>query len=525
MVLNVKVFSQSENTFNVLKYEIDIDLYNCFLNPFPHSFRGNVKITIVPVIQTGQINLNADNSSLRIDSVSSPGISFAHANDILSVNLDKLYEEGESFDISIYYNHNDVKDSAIYVRDGMMYTDCESAGARKWFPCKDIPGDKALLSLTAKVPLNVYLGSNGFLADSTVKGDTLSYQWISNYPIATYLITIAAKVKYNLDIITWRRANGEDMEIRFYWQNGETNFNLTNIKNKVGKMLDLFSKLYGEYPFEKLAFATTNKDFPWGGMENQTLVTLCPDCWSEELICHEIIHQWFGDLITPMTWADIWLNEGFATFNEAIWIESQTGYPEYKNHIVKEAEKYLSRNPGWAIFEKSWDVSEPNDSILFNVDITYSKAGCLLHLLRYVLGDSVFFNSIDAYANSPDFKYGNISTSEFVNFISRVSGRNMEWFFDQWVYNPNHPVYQNNFIIDSEANGKWKINYTINQIQKNTGFFKMPVELKIYFINGTDTIVKVNNEHNFQFYTFEFDKEPRRVSFDPNNQIVLKEVK
>ncbi|MEP7146489.1 MAG: M1 family metallopeptidase [bacterium] len=520
-----KLYSQSENTFNIIKYEINIDIYHCFKTPFPHSFSASEIITIVPDSQTSQINLNAVNTSLNIDSVSMAGISFTHVNNMLSINLNKLYDEGETFDLKIYYSHKDVKDSALYVRDGIVYTDCEASGARKWFPCKDIPGDKALLSLTAAVPRNVILGSNGLLADSTVNNDTIYYHWVSNFPIATYLMAIAGKVNYNLDVISWKRPNGEDMQVRFYWQNGETIFNLSNIKNKIGKMLDLYSRLYGDYPFEKLAFATTNKEFPWGGMENQTLITLCPDCWTEDLICHELVHQWFGDLITPMTWSDIWLNEGFATFNEAIWRESQSGYAEYKTNILKEAATYLSKNPGWAIYEKSWNVSEPDDSILFNADITYSKAGCVLHLLRYVLGDSVFFRSMDAYTNNPDFKYGNITTSDFINFISRISGRNLDWFFDEWVYKPNHPVYQNNYNIESTGSGKWKINYTLNQIQKNTGFFKMPVELKIYFKDKMDTVIKVNNDYNFQTFNLEFDDEPRKVSFDPNNQIVLKEVK
>ncbi len=525
VLLCPKLFSQPDSSYNVLRYALNTNLYNCFIKPYPHSFEASESIIIKAEMQTSRVSLNAVNSSLIIDSVSEAGTSFTHVSDILTINLDKLYEPDDTINIQIYYKHKDIKDSVLYVKEGLVYTDCEASGARKWFPCKDVPSDKALFSLVAKVPSTVILGSNGLLVDSLVNGDTVTYKWESNFPVATYLMVIAAKVKYNLDVVNWKKFDGKDMEVRFYWQPGETRFNLENIKKKISSMLDLFSSKYGDYPFEKLGFATTNKDFPWGGMENQTLITLCPDCWIENLVCHELAHQWFGDLITPMTWSDIWLNEGFATYNEAVWMENQKGYAEYKKNILNEAEKYLAKNPGWAIYEKSWNVSQPKDSILFNVEISYSKAGCVLHLLRYVLGDTVFFNCLNRYATAPEFKYGNASTEAFINFINTTSGEDLNWFFDEWIYNPNHPVYQNNFHIEESGRGKWKVNYTINQIQKNTVFFRMPVELKIVFKNGSEKILKVNNDYNLQTYSFEFTEEPRKVFFDPNDQIVLKQIK
>lgn len=518
-------FAQPSAPYNVLNYDLNLDLYNCYLPPYPHSFRGTEVITFMANEDMAQLNLDAVNRSLQIDSVSLAGRSFSHFNNVLTVLLDRPYVKDESFDVKIYYRHKNVFDSAVYVKNGMLYTDCESIRARRWFPCNDIPADKSLMTLTAKVPKNVLLCSNGSLADSTVSGDSLTYKWTSIYPISTYLIAIASSSKYRLDVLNWRKPSGETMEIRFYTQPGETVYNINNIKSKIDDMLDLYSKLYGEYPFEKLAFATTNHDYPWGGMENQTIVTLCVDCWTEDLVAHELIHQWFGDLITPMTWSDIWLNEGFATFNEGIWHEYIGGYRAYKEYMVTEAVKYLSRNPGWAVYERDWSLNEPKDSVLFNVDISYSKSGCVLALLRYVLGDSLFFDCMYAYANYPDFRFGNISTKEFIDFISREAKQNLNWFFDQWVYSPNHPVYQNNYKIEKADNGKWKVDYTITQIQNNPKFFKMPVELKFYFNNRSDSLVKVDNDYNMQTFTFELADEPRRVSFDPNNQIILKEVK
>lgn len=525
--ISANAYSQDlpNSEINVLKYDLDMNIYNCFLNPYPWSFTASAILTIRAEKSIGQVSLNAMNKSLIIDSVSFAGITFSHLNNLLLVNLDKFYDSSEVFDIKIFYRHKDIYDSAFVVRAGILYTDSEPEGARKWFPCNDVPSDKAMLEITTRVPKDVVLGGNGMLADSVVSNDTLTYKWVSTKPIATYLTAIAGKVKFNLDVTYWNRpSDNEKVPLRFYWQTGETVFNINNVKVKTPAMLDMFSKLFGEYPFEKLAFATTNKDFQWGGMENQTLITLCPDCWTEDLAIHEIAHQWFGDLITPLRWSDIWLNEGFATFCEALWAENQKGYKGYMSVIAYEAQKYLATNPGTSLYNIDWDTNLPNDDVLFSVPMIYSKAGCVVHLLRYVLGDSAFFNTMFLYTNNPEFMYGNISTGGFINFVSAVNGRNLNWFFDEWLLQPNHPVYQNNYTTNKLSNGKWKLDYTINQVQTNAPFFKMPVELKVIFENGTDILLRIDNEFNVEKFSFEFDDQPKRVSFDPNNQIILKEV-
>lgn len=514
------------DSYDVLGYEIELDLYNCFIKPYPFTFTASEVISVKAQSRISSIELDAVNTSLDIESVSMNGKYFNQNGNILTVELDKNYDKDEEFNVQIFYSHKNHYDSSFIVRGGIVYTDCEPIGARKWFPCNDRPDDKALLSLTAKVPDSVIFASNGMLADSSVSNDTLTYKWISTKPVTTYLAAFIGKANFNLDVISWKNPETfEDIPLRYYWQRGETVFNIRNIKNKTPEMLDFFSKLYCPYPYEKLGFATTNRDFQWGGMENQTIITLCPDCWTEDLACHEIVHHWFGNMISPETWSDIWLNEGFATYNEALWKEHKEGYSGYMKNVLYEASIYLSQNPGAPIYNKDWSAEVPADSYLFNQYLVYSKSGCVIHMLRYVLGDSVFFNSLKLYTNNPDFKYGNISTEKFVNFMNEVTNTDLTWFFDQWLKQPNHPVYQTNYSIDEVETGKWKLDYTINQIQTNSGFFKMPVELKVIFKNGTTIIEKVDNEHNVQKYTFEYTSEPVKVSFDPNKQIVLKEVK
>lgn len=514
------------HTYDVLDYNLDLDIYNCFLSPYPRSFTGKEVITFRVDTALQAITLNAVNTSLVIDSVALAGVSFTHASNILTVTLDRMYAVGETVQVKIYYRHNNVTDNAFYASNGMVFTDCEPEGARKWFPCWDRPSDKATLHLRAKVPASVKLGSNGRLADSVRVADTLWYTWISRDPIATYLMVISAKVNYNLDIVFWRNPESlsDSTPIRFYWNAGENQTNLNNIKQRIIPMTTEFSRLFGVHPFEKNGFATLNSSFPWGGMENQTLTSLCPNCWNENLVSHEYTHQWFGDMISPGTWADIWLNEGFATYGEALWFEYTGGYTAYKNDIIGDANGYLSGNPGWPIYNPSWAINTPPNSQLFNTAITYYKGACVLHMLRYTLGDSLFFAALKAYAtDTANFKHKNAVTADFVTKINSVTGQNLDWFFYQWVYQPNHPVYANGYSFTDLGGGQWRVTFLARQTQTNTVFFQMPLTLKITFASGPDTLIRVFNNVNNQVFTFTFDRQPTGFQFDPNNDIVLKQ--
>lgn len=510
------------HSFDVLDYKLELDIYNCFISPYPKSFSAVEIITIKADTSINQIKLDASNYSIVVDAIGLAGVSYTHSSNVLTINLNRYYAKGEVFQIQIKYRHLNVSDGAFYVSNGFVFTDCEPEGARNWFPCWDKPYDKATLNLKAKTPSNVKLGSNGRLADSIKTGDTIYYNWISRDPIATYLIVISARVNYNLDIIYWIRPSTQEIiPIRFYYNPGES---VSSIKPKVMQMINRYSNLFGEHPFEKNGFATLNSQFAWGGMENQTLTSLCPNCWGENLISHEFAHQWFGDMITCATWADIWLNEGFATYCEALWYEYTNGYSSYKNDILSDANSYFSGNPGWAISNPQWAVVTPDVNTLFNYSITYAKGACVLHMLRYVLGDSTFFKVLKVYGTDTlRFRYKSATIRDFANLVSEVAQQEMNWFFDEWIYTPNHPVYQNTYSINSTAPGRWVVAFTARQTQTNTGFFKMPLTLKINFADGTDTLIRVFNNTNNQVFSFLFNKQPTGLIFDPNNDIVLKQ--
>lgn len=520
----VEITADIEHSFNVLNYELDLNLYNCFISPYLKSFTGNEIMTFEVDSILNSIQLNAVNSSLSIDSVSLAGVSFTHSNNILTVYLDQTYNIGDTVNIRIYYRHNNVSDGALYVSNGFLFTDCEPEGARKWFPGWDRPSDKATFDLTVKVPSSVKLGSNGVLIDSVQDADTLYYHWVSSNPVATYLMVMTGKVNYNLDIVYWHKLSNpnDSIPIRFYWNNGENVNNLHYMENKIIDMTNTYSELFGEHPFDKNGFATLNNQFAWGGMENQTLTSLCPNCWSESLIAHEFAHQWFGDMITCATWADIWLNEGFATYIEALWIEHTSGYSAYKNEINSDASVYLGSNPGWPISDPEWAVVTPSVNVLFNYAITYMKGACVHHMLRYVMGDEAYFNGMYNYANDPQLKYHSAVIPDYKEHMSAAYGEDLSWFFNEWIYQPNHPVYSNKYWITGQGEGQWEVGFVADQTQSNTPFHKMPIEIKIHFTTGTDSTIRVMNDSNNQIFTFSFNRQPSSVAFDPDNNIVLK---
>lgn len=510
------------HSFDALNYTMNLDLYSCYPSPYSHAYKGSVILTFRVDSSLNFIKLHAYNVSISIDSVRMAGSTFTHSNNVLTVQLDRTYNPGEIVSVKIIYKHKNVEDNAFYAKNGFVFTDCEPEGARRWFPCYDRPSDKATFDLTVKVPATVKLGSNGILADSTKIGDTIWYHWISNQNVATYLMVITSKVFYHLDILYWHKISNpsDSIPIRFYYNSGE---NPEPVESIISDMTDWYSINFCEHPFDKNGFATLNDQFVWGGMENQTLTSFCPECWSEGLAAHEYAHQWFGDMITCGTWADIWLNEGFATWSEAFWYESYGGNAAYKTHIDSDANDYLIWNPGWPIYVASWSTITPTSDSLFNWAITYAKGACVLHQLRYVLGDSIFFATLKAYCADTNLRFKSALISDFTDKVNLVSGENYNWFFDEWIYEPNHPIYQNTYNFEDLGNGQWQVNFFIDQLQTNTGFFKMPVEIKIRFLDLSDTTFRVMNDVNHQQYAWIFSKQPVALEFDPDNNIVLKE--
>ena len=511
-----------DHSYDVLKYRLNLDLYNCYQTPYSSRFSAIEVITFIVDSTLNSIKLNAVDSSLNIESVGFSAVGFTHSNDTLEIILDRIYHPGDLVNIKILYSHKNVWDHTVYSDKGFFFTDSPPEGARKWFPCWDRPSDKALFDLTAKVPLNVRLGSNGNLADSLITGDTIYYHWVSRNPLATYLMTITSEVDFQLEIAYWKKRThpADSIPVKLYFQKGE---HPDSVLGAIKSMANFFSRHFGDYPFEKIGFATLSKSFPWGGMENQTMINLTTNGWREGLISHEFSHQWFGDLITCGTWADIWLNESFATYCESLWTEYKWGNRSYKLQLETRANNYLAGNPGFAILNPSWAIRIPDVNLLYNTMIIYNKGACLLHQLRYVLGDTTFFHVLKAYATDTNLMYRNAVTSDFIAKANEISKTDLNWFFNEWLLHPNHPVYSNSYSIRRSDRGTWKLKVFLTQVQANTIFYQMPVQVKVIFNDSTSILLRVFNKRNHQLFDFQFEKQPIFIVFDPFRNILLKE--
>lgn len=511
------------HAFDVLKYKLNFDLYNCFKTPYPKSYTGSTIVIFTADSTIGTIKLNSMTAALIIDSVRYSGISFIHQNNILEINLNRIHNSGETDSVKIFFRRIDIPDYSLQNYGGIFFTFLQPEGARFLFPCWDKQQDKALFDFTTKIPLNVKLGSNGILKDTVRSGDSLYLHWVSNDQMATYLFTMIGQINYQLMTSYYHKltsTESDSIPIMLYFNS--LHAPNSNTIASIKQMTDFFSQKFATYPFEKIGFANTIP-IHFGNMENQTLTTLHSAWTNLNAFAHEHGHQWFGDYITCKTWADFWLNEGFATYLEAFWVEYIAGINSYINRIKLYNLDYIQSNKHFPIYIPAWQYYTPPNDSLFDMGIIYEKSACVIHTFRKTVGDEMFMRIMKSYMNDTNFAFKTASTSDFVNKVNEVTQVDYTWFFDQWLKQPNHPKYQNSMIIIDSGSAGWKLYFTINQVQTNSGFYKMPVKIKINYSDNTDSIAIVENNINNQTFTFTSARQPVGTEFDYDFSIAPKE--
>lgn len=242
-------------------------------------------------------------------------------------------------------------------------------------------------------------------------------------------------------------------------------------------------------------------------MEHQTCTSLYYAAYTPGLIAHELGHQWFGDLITCADFGHIWLNEGFATWTEAYWLEQSQGMAAY--HAEMAAARYLG--PG-SIF-----VEDPsNFYAIFDYNLSYLKASWVPHMLRHILGDDDFFAALQLYRAT--YGYGSATTEDFQAVLEEVSGRDLAAFFQQWIYGTYYPIYTFSWTA-VPAGAATRVDVRIEQTQSATGLFTMPLDIRIDTSAGAETFV-VENSEQVQWYSFQVDGTATDVQLDPDNWVL-----
>lgn len=512
---------QAQNsTLNQNQEKIDIKFYELNLDiDFNSSrLRGSVTVNgVIGNIYPDFIELDLYDN-MTVDSILQNNIPilYLHENDMLKIPLSDITLDDENlFSLTIFYQGTPDHCGAggfkfdEHQNIGHVWTLSEAYCARSWWPCKDDPSDKAdSVNIIISVPLEpaYIVASNGLLSSTTINNNKKTYFWKERYPITTYLVSLAI-YPYTKWVDQYVSPISSDtMLIEHYvfpdrYEASYPNYSLTK------DMLSFFSELFGEYPFisEKYGHA----DFTWGGgMEHQTLSSM--GSFSQNLMVHELGHSWWGNLITCKTFNDIWLNEGFARYCQALWAEHMYGREAYfdfmNNHAYYGAGTIYVENPS-------------SNSQIFSAGLSYNKASWVLHMLRHKVGETMFFDILKSYASNDSLSYNAASTSDFQKVCEDISGLDFEQFFQQWIYGEKYPKYELSWW--HEGNGIY--NVKIDQVQ-SYNFFSMPIDLKFSGSAGpmlVDTTIVIENNNSSQLYEFSgFNFLVENVMLDPENWIL-----
>jgi len=446
----------------------------------------------------------------------SPAV-YTHVNNVINVTLNRTYVLGESFTIEVFYEgipgSSGFGSFEFSSHDGVpaIWTLSEPYGAPDWFPCKDTPDDKADSSdVWITVSDQFTAVSNGTLESVVTNSNgTKTFHWKNSYTIAHYLISLAITNYHRYD--TYFHYGQNDSMIITHFVYPESFNQAKPYCDETAGMIAVFSDRYGMYPFinEKYGHA----QFGWAGaMEHQTCTSI--GSWDSDIVAHELAHQWYGDMITCKDWHHIWLNEGFATYSEAVYIEAKSGKAAYDSKIAGEMD--------WAKPAQGtiWVQNINNISEIFNSRRSYSKGGCVLHMLRGIVGDSTFFDIMRTYSADPSVSYGVATTEDFQAIAESVYGQSLNYFFQEWIYGVNEPTYTVGWDKSFVSGDIYNVTITIYQaVNTNPSFFTMPVQIKLNTTLG-DTTVTLFNDAQTQTFQFDIIGDPQSIVFDPGNWIL-----
>ncbi|OYT73770.1 MAG: hypothetical protein CFK49_09725 [Armatimonadetes bacterium JP3_11] len=380
--------------------------------------------------------------------------------------------------------------------------------AYTWWPAKDENTDKATLTFTLITPSNMFAVANGMLQSiEDLPNNRRRYRYQHNYPIVPYLVAFAATNYQH-----WSRSfsyNGQTMPVDFYiYPESNTASNRAAWELCI-PMLRVFSDLYGVYPFIQERYGIYQFQFG-GGMEHQTMSG--QGGFGESLTAHELAHQWWGDMVTCATWNDIWLNEGFATYSEALWQEYKNGSSD--PNALRTA--MLNRRPSslnGSVYR--YDTSSVN--AIFDSNFAYRKGAWVLHGLRWILGTERFFELLARYRQR--YAYSHATTADFQAVAEEVWGDTLDWFFQPWVYGRGAPSYNWGWTTTA-VNGKTYLLMSLRQTQQSSyGLYTMPIGVRATIGSQTQEL-RLWNSAQTQHYVVPVSDPVSSLAFDPDEWIL-----
>lgn len=509
--------NQTESIAAYNDYDLKYHRFKWFVNPDVYFIEGSVFSAFEVKADTFSNIIFELSDSLSVDSVlyHNQKCTFIHGtDDILNIKLPLSLIKGTFDSVEVFY-HGAPANTGMgsFVKDfhedhSVIWTLSQPYGSKDWWPCKHSLNDKIdSIDVIVTTTQGNVVASNGVLIREDTAGGFTTFHWKHRYPVAAYLIAFAVT---NYDRFSdWVVQGNDSFEILNYIYPEDVSGFRENIRNTV-PIMEYLIELFGAYPFEKEKYGHAQFSRN-GGMEHQTMSFM--GHFSRMLVSHELAHQWFGDKVTCHSWSDIWLNEGFATFIDGLADQRFGKADDYRNLKELRIESITSL-PDGSVYVHGNDTL--NVARVFSYRLSYQKGAMVLNMLRYMLGDSVFFAAVRNYINDSKLSYNYAMTDDLKYHLEKESGKDLEDFFQKWIYNQGYPSYEIKWYPV-----KKHITFVVSQTQSHLSvdFFDLPLTIRVEG-DQHDTTLVFDHQYSGQEFHVDLDFEPVSVLFDPEYDII-----
>ena len=501
--------SPNQYDIDILHYDLSIDLY-----PDQRLIKGNATLTgKITNENITSLDLNFyDNLKITGATINGKAVNYERSATRITFPVNEVPKDTFILNI-IYEGTPKLVGLSSFVfgninHQSVVYSLNEPQYASTWFPCDDRPDDKALLDIRITNDSSEVSVSNGKLIDISNQGSRRTYHWKTIYPISTYLICLYSSDYVEFDDRYISQDKSDTMAIKYFVFPKQLNDAKIDFSDHVD-MLNFFARTFGEYPFIKEKYGVAEFLWQLGAEEHQTItgvgsIFIGGRKFFDDIYSHELSHQWFGDAVGLTSWKEIWLNEGFASYCEALYAEHVGGSGALRSKMMGKFHKqFLGK------------IYDPED--LFSQTV-YDKGAWVLHMLRWEIGDTAFFKSMRNYYET--YKYKNATIDDFKKICELVSGKNLDYFFKQWIFNGTGIINeQYSWNVDTE-DSDFVLHLDLNQIQTGFEDYKFPLDLEVKFEDNSSQFLKFEVDKREQVFNFKFKRKPVAVIFDPHSWIL-----